>query len=338
MKAKANIKKFKKWIDKRFKKKVHRSFRLTRKRDYQKPIKLSGNIRFTKKVWKILWKNNKLFGSLALFYALATLFIVGIASQDTYNTFKDVLDQTSGDLLAGVLGEVGKAGLMLTTAITGGLSSELSEAQQIYTSILVLITWLTTVWLLRNVMARQKVKLRDGLYNSGSPILPTFLVSLLALVQLLPLALAIIGYTAASSTGLLAGGVEAMLFWIVAFFLALMSLYWLTGTLFALIVVTLPGMYPMKAIKSANSLVYGRRLVIMSKTFWGLFVTALVWALIMIPIIMLESWLKTVWPFVSSVPIIPILLLIMSSITIVWLSSYIYILYREVVDSDNESN
>jgi len=57
---------------------------------------------------------------------------------------------------------------MLTTAITGGLSSGLSEVQQVYAGILLLITWLTTIWLLRNVMAGQKVKLRDGLYNASA--------------------------------------------------------------------------------------------------------------------------------------------------------------------------
>lgn len=338
MKLKLTVKKFKKRINKYLSKKFHRSFRLTKKRDYNKPIKLTGNIAFTKKVLNIIWKNKNLFIFLVLFYALANLLIVGLASQDTYNTLRSVVDQTSGNSLSGFWGEVGKSGLMLTTAISGGLSSGLSDIQQVYAGILILITWLTTIWLLRNVMAGQKVKLRDGLYNSGAPLLPTFSISLLALIQLLPIALAIMSYVAASTTGLLAGGIEAMLFWVVAFLLTVLSLYWLTGTLFALIIVTLPGMYPMRAVKSANNLVYGRRLAVMYKIFWGLFITAIFWALIMIPTMMFENWLKTIWQFLENIPTIPILLLALTSITVVWLSSYVYIFYREVVDNDDKNS
>lgn len=336
MKFEKKLEKLRTRISKYLNKKFHRSFRLTKKRDYNQPIKFSGNITFTKKVLKIIGKNKNLFIFLVLFYAAATLLIVGLASQDTYNTLRSVLDQTSGNLLAGFWGEVGKSGLMLTTAVTGGLSSGLSDIQQVYAGILLLIAWLTTIWLLRNVMANQKVKLRDGLYNSGAPLLSTFLISLLALIQLLPIALAIIGYVAASTTGLLDGGIEAMLFWVVALLLATLSIYWLSGTLFALIIITLPGMYPMRAIKSANNLVYGRRLPVIYKIFWGLFITAIFWALIMIPVMMIENWLKTVWVFLENIPTIPILLLILTSITVVWLSSYIYIFYREVVDNDDK--
>lgn len=338
MKFKKSIKKSKTRVNNHLSKKFHRSFRLTKRRDYNKPIKLTGNIIFTKKVFGIIWKNKNLFIFLVLFYALATLLIVGLASQDTYTALRSTLDQTSGNFLTGFWGEIGKSGLMLTTAITGGLSSGLSEVQQVYAGILLLITWLTTIWLLRNVMAGQKVKLRDGLYNASAPLIPTFLISLLALIQLLPLALAIIGYSAASTTGLLDSGIEAMLFWVVAFLLTTLSVYWLTGTLFSLIIITLPGMYPMRAIKSSSNLVYGRRLAVIYKIFWGLLITAIAWALIMIPTMMLENWLKTVWVFLDSIPIIPMLLLILTSITVVWLSSYIYIFYREVVDNDDKNN
>jgi hypothetical protein len=47
------------------------------------------------------------------------------------------------------------------------------------------MAWLTTVWLLRNILAGHKIKLRDGIYGSGSPILPTFLVSLILIVDLM---------------------------------------------------------------------------------------------------------------------------------------------------------
>jgi hypothetical protein len=144
----------------------------------------------------------------------------------------------------------------------------------------------------------------------------------------------LIGYSAAQSTGLLAGGVEAMLFWVAASLLALLSLYWVTSTMIALVVVTLPGMYPMRAIKTAGDLVIGRRLRILLRLLWMLLGLAVFWIIVMIPIILFDTWIKSLWPAIENVPTIPIVLLAMSSISVVWVSSYVYLLYRKVVDDD----
>jgi hypothetical protein len=198
--------------------------------------------------------------------------------------------------------------------------------------------WLTSVWLLRNILAGHKVKLRDGIYNAGAPIISTFLVALLLIIQLLPAALALIGYSAASVTGLLNGGVEAMLFWIVAGLLVLLSLYLLTSTIFALVIVTLPGMYPFRAIKVAGDLVLGRRIKILLRFLWMALGVAITWALIMIPMILFDSWIKGIWPAINWLPIVPVVLLVLGSVTIIWVVTYVYLLYRKVVADDSSSN
>jgi len=316
----------------------HRSFRRTLARDDVRSLKLPGYFAFTAYVWKTVWNNRKIFISLALVYAVLTALLVGIASQDTYSTLRETLNTTGGDFLSGSWGEIGKASLLFLTAMTGGLSQSLSDVQQIYTGLITLLTWLTSIWLLRNILAGHKVKLRDGLYSSGSPILSTFIVALLLLVQLLPLALALIGYVAASATGLLAGGVEAMLFWFSAGLLSVLSLYWMTSTFFALVIVTLPGMYPFQAIKTAGDLVIGRRIKILLRLLWMMASIVITWAIIVIPMILLDAWLKSIWPAISWLPTIPIILLALGALTIVWASSYIYLLYRKVVANDSESD
>lgn len=327
LKIKQNVKSF-------LKRRPHRSFRVTRRRDYTRSLKLPGYFAFTAYVRKTIWSNRRLFGLLIVFYILITIFMVGIASQDTYNTIKSTLDTTSGGVLNNSLGEIGKAGLLFVTAITGGLSQSLSDIQQVYTGIIMLIVWLTSVWLLRNILAGHKVRLRDGLYNAGAPIVSTFIVMILLLAQLLPFALVLIGYSAASTSGLLAGGVESMLFWIAAGLITMLSLYWITSTLFALVIVTLPGMYPFQAIKTAGDLVVGRRLRILLRLLWMALSTVVMWAIIMIPIIMIDSWIKGMWPAISWVPTVPALLLVLSALTVIWISSYIYLLYRKVVADD----
>ena len=316
----------------------HRSFKHTLPRDDTRSLKLPGYFAFSKYVWRTLWTNRKTFLLLALTYAIISALMVGIASQDNITSLTETLNTSGGDFLAGGWGEIGKASLLFVTAMTGGLSQSLSDVQQIYAAIIILLTWLTSVWLLRNILAGHKVKLKDGLYNAGSPILSTFLVALLILVQLLPLALALIGYTAASATGLLSNGVEAMLFWVAAGLLAALSLYWITSTFFALVIVTLPGMYPLQAVQIASDLVIGRRLRILLRLLWMAFGVLITWAVIMIPIILLDKWLKGIWPTISWVPTIPVILLSISALTIIWVSSYVYLLYRKVVADDASSD
>lgn len=307
-----------------------RNFKLTRRRDYRQPLHLSGVITFTKKVAKILWKNKKIFLLLTLIYAILTALLVGLGSQDTYDALKEALSGTTSGLA--------QSATLFLSAASGGLSTDLSEVQQLYTVLLTLMAWLASIWLLRNILAGHRVKLRDGLYNSGAPILSTFLVFLLVLVQLLPAALAVIGFSAATATGFLSGGIETMLFWIAVILLVTLSVYWLISTFFALVIVTLPGMYPMKAIKTAGKLVSGRRLAILFRLLWMLLLAALVWAIIGIPMVLFDGWIKSVWDVISWLPIIPFVILILGSLTTIWTSSYIYLLYREVVDHDSKTS
>lgn len=318
------------------KRRPHRSFHKTKRRDYARSMRMPGFFAFTKYVFKILWSNRRLFLLLSGIYAILSALLVGMASQDAYIVLQDSIKSVGEDAIKGSFSGIGGAGLLFLSSMGGGLSGELSEAQQIISGILFIMAWLSCVWLLRNILANRKVKLRDGLYNSGAPILPTFLVSLVVLVQLLPLAVAIIAYGAALTTGLLNSGVEAMLFWAVIFLLVLLSIYMLTSTIFALIIITIPGIYPMEAIKAAGDLVVGRRLRVIARFLWMLLCVLVLWAVIMIPLILLDSWVKSVWTAIGFLPIIPISILIMTSLTTVWVSAYTYLFYRKVVDDGAE--
>jgi hypothetical protein len=312
----------------------HRSFQRTRRRDYVRPLRLPGYWAFTNSVRKILMQNKKLFLGLAAVYGILTVLFVGLASQDIYTELSDMLRSTSGEVLAGNLGELGKAGLLLTTALSGTLSGAPTDLQRVYGVIFALLIWLTTVWLLRAIMAGHRPKLRDGLYNASAPFLSTFLVGLILAIQLLPIALAAVAFGAATSSGLLEGGVEAMVFWVSAGLLSTLSLYWASSTLIAMVIVTLPGMYPMQAIRTAGDLVIGRRVRILLRLVWLLLTALLLWIVVMIPIILLDTWIKGLWPAIDWVPVVPIALLVVGSITVVWSSSYTYLLYRKVVDDD----
>jgi hypothetical protein len=47
-----------------------------------------------------------------------------------------------------------------------------------------------------------------------------------------------------------------------------------------------------------------------------------------------DAWLKGVFPAINWLPIVPIALLTLGTATVVWSASYIYLLYRRIIDDD----
>lgn len=323
----------KKRLDAFLKRRPHRSFRLTRRRDYIRPLVLPGNISFTAEVTRTIWKYKNIFLLLAAVYAVLYAFLVGIQSQDTYTTLTTTLKETGGEALSGNWGAIEQAGLLLATIASSGVGGEVTEAQQIFSVLIFLMVWLATVWLLRNLLAGHKVKLRDGLYNSGAPLFAMLCIALFIAIQLIPVAIAMIAYSAAAASGLIdAGGAGAMLFWIGAALLTVLSLYWITSSLFAMIIVTLPGMYPYQAIRTAGDIMLGRRIKLLLRWVWMVLIIVLAWLFVMIPVILLDMGIKSLWPAITWLPVVPFAVLSMSALTTVWMTAYVYLLYRKVVE------
>ena len=325
MSLRGRIKNFKK-------RRPHASFRRTLRRDYARPLKLPGYWAFTNEVRALLWKNKKLFLLFVLVYAVLTAFIVGIASQATYAEYTDALKESGSKLFGGEWWQVGQAGILLSAGVLGSLNETPGSVERLVALFLGIMIWLTTVWLLRAILAGKKPRLRDGIYSAGAPVISTLLVFAVAIIQLLPVALAAIAYGAASASGLITEGIESMVFWAFEILLLTLSVYWMSSTFFALIIITLPGMYPMQAFKAAGDLVIGRRVRILLRFLWLFFLLFIVWSVVMIPLIFFDAWLKSVWPAIANVPIVPVALLLVASLSIIWMSAYTYLFYRKVVD------
>lgn len=312
----------------------HRSFRLTSRRDYARSLKLPGYWAFTAEVIGYLWQRKKTFLLLVFVYALVTAAFVGITSQSTYSAFSEGLKESGNQFFSGDWSQIGQASVLLGAGVLGSLNTAPTDMERVIAVIVGLLMWLTTVWLLRAYLAGKKPRLRDALYSAGSPIVATFLILVVLLIQLIPLALAALAFGAASSTGLIYEGVEAMVFWVVEILLLVMSMYWFASTFFALVVVTLPGMYPMQALKTGGDLVIGRRLRIFLRFIWLFVLTFIAWIIVMIPVILFDTWLKEVWEAISWLPLVPICFLGVASLSLLWVCSYTYLLYRKVVDDN----
>lgn len=318
------------------KRRPHRSFRRTRRRDYVRSLKLPGYWSFTASVFRTIWRGRRQILVAALVYVIATIAVVGLASQELYDSMAEVIRDSNESILGGSLGAVGEAGALLVSAVTNNFSGATTTEAQVYAAILALLFWLTIVWLLRNQLAKRKVKFRDGLYNSGAPVASTMLVLFVLILQMVPIAIALIGFSAAAGVGALSGGVESMLIWLAIILLGALSLYWSISAIIALVVVTLPGMYPMEAIRTAGDLVVGRRVRIFLRFLWMVLVVVVLWAVIMIPIILLDGVARDAWPFIEWIPLVPISMLVMGSLTLTFVASYIYLFYRKIVEDDAE--
>lgn len=333
---------FKKWrkstaerVQNYLRRRPHRSFRLTKRRDYKRALRLPGYFAFTLYVTGVLWREKSTFLLLGLTFFVLMIVFGMIGSQDIYDQLRRLLDETSSDeLFNGPAGEVGKAGMILFTTLTSGLNGNVDTGQTLLAGFLGVYVWLTVVWLLRHMLANKKVKLRDGLYGAGAPLLPTMLMFFVVMIQLLPGAIVAIVATSAWQSGFIDGGAPAMAASIGLVLVAVLSLYWVTSTLIALVVVTLPGIYPFRALTIAGDLVIGRRLRLLYRLLWMILVVLSWWVVVMIPVILLDGWIKSLVTSIDWLPIVPAALLMMSTATVTWTAAYVYLLYRKVVDDD----
>lgn len=311
----------------------HRSFKLTRRRDHKRSLKLPGYWSLTVQVFQTIWKNKKLFGSLALLYLSLALLSSSLMSQEAFEQTKSAIEEAnqSGGL-GKILPVLFVSWSVMVDQVANATTSAAGSSQQVIASLFTLFTWLSTIWLMRGILAGHKLRMRDGVYSSGGPIIALLVLTLVLLIQMLPAALALMAYGAADASGLLDQTVILMLFAGGAVLLSMMSLYWAVATIIAMVIITLPGMYPMQAIKLAGDLVVGRRTRILLRLAWLAIVLTLTWAVFLIPTILLDGALKSAVPDLSWLPLVPIVALLLMTASVIFSASYIYIFYRRIVD------
>ena len=312
----------------------HKSFKRSYREDYQRETNVPGIMYHIFATFKIIFKNWKLFVPFIIIVVLLDVILIGIMSEDTYTQFQEILDETSVKIAGGDIGNVAKAGLLLLSTITtGGLSGESSEAATVFGVIIFIIIWLVTIFLLRHRLAKHKVKLRDALYNAMTPMISTLVVLVVVVVQCIPIFLLIIVYSAAVQTEFLATPFYALVFFIFAALMLLLSGYLLSSSLIALIAVSAPGMYPMRALFTASDLMMGRRVKFILRIIAGAVALVILWVVVMMPLILFDLFMKQ-FEWTHGVPFVPICLTTMTVFTCIYATAYLYLYYRWMLKSD----
>lgn len=315
--------------------KLHKSFKRSYREDYVRKTELPGLLSHASATFKLIFKNKKLFIPLIILIVVFNIILVGLMSEESYNTFKEALDDTNEQLTKGQLGNLGKAGLLLIgTVTTGGLNRGMTEVQQVFMILLLIITWLVTIYLARHILAGHKVKLRDGLYNALTPFISTLCIVGTIFIELIPIFVVIITYSAALATDFLATPFYALVYFIFAVLLILLSSYLLSGSLMAMIAVTAPGLYPMTALNTATDIVAGRRIKFIIRILFLFFILALCWIVVMLPFILLDNLLKANIEWLDNIPLVSLMLLNMTIFSIIYTAVYFYLFYRKLLDME----
>ena len=311
----------------------HKSFRRSYREDYLRQTNTPGIIEQVMATFKIIFRNFKIFLPFILLMVAGYIILVGLMSEDFYKEYQDSINEANEAEGATKIGVVAKAALLLSSTITtGGLDSGMDEVGRSFMIILFLIMWLVTVYLVRHLLAGHKLKLRDGLYNALTPLISTMAVLIIVFIQAIPMMLVLITYSAAVATEFLATPFYALIYFIFALVMILISVYCFSSSLIALAAVTAPGVYPLVALGSASDLMMGRRMHFISRLIALLIVVVLIYIIVMIPIILIDLGLKSVFDWLANVPIVPFMLLTCTCFVFIYVAAYIYQYYRCLLD------
>lgn len=197
-----------------------------------------------------------------------------------------------------------------TNTVNGGL----------YETVLLIICSLAVIWVLRQSQAKKPIGVKMAFYRGMYPLVPFVLVVAVIGLQLIPTAVASYLYTLLIGGGIAIGFLEKSIALIALLVVFLWSLRAITGSIFALYIVTLVDMTPMRALRSAKNLVRGRRLMIWRK-------------LLFLPVFIIIASSVIILPFMLFLP--SIVIWVFFVITTAWLPvihAYLYSLYRELLN------
>jgi hypothetical protein len=286
------------------------------KKQVKYPQRLPSVWSITKTAALIFWRHRILLSGIIAIYGLLNLVLVqGLAGNTDVGSLKNNLNQ----VFTGHLGSLASS-LSVFAVLIGSAGNGSSQTAGIYQFFLAVIGSMAVIWAIRQLLAGSRLRIRDAYYRGMYPLIPFILVLIVIGLQLLPLLIGSTLYSLVVGTGIAASGIEKA-FWLLLFVvLTLWSLYMISASLFALYIVTLPDMTPLKALRSAKELVGLRRWTVLRKLLFLPVLLLVVAAIVMVPIIILLTPLAQ-WVF-----------FVLTMFALLAVHLYCYTLYREMLN------
>lgn len=304
----------------------HRSFYLTTHAQAVRQINISGYLRFTHEVGRLIWDNKRLYLKALIVLTIALLTVIGFGVKDNYVNVREALQE------AGLNGAFQVVGLITQAVITSLTVTNVNN--QSYALLLALVAWMALIYIVRHIYGgRTKMKLRDAIYNSAGPFVSLLTIIAFVFVQLLPLAFALISYSAVTGAGYINEGIEIenMAAWCVIAVITILTVYWMVTSLLTMITVTIPGIYPLRAYFETSVLVSGRRVKILLRVLMMFVPLILLWLAVLIPTVSLDAVIKF-----DNFPFVQLITTTLVAASFIWISVYLYMLYRRLLDSPEQ--
>lgn len=263
---------------------------------------------------RLLMEHWRFLGGILLVYAVLDIIFVGGASAAS-------LQSTKSSLTNAAQGHLSKlsTGISLFTFLISTSSSASGAAAGAYQTVWLLLVSIVFIWALRQVYAGHTARVRDAFYLGTYPIVQFILVLLVIGLQLLPLVIGGALYAMLVGGHIVLGFVEQAVVLLGFLLLTGWSLYMVCSSIFALYIVTLPDMTPMKALRSAKDLVRFRRGIVFAKLLFLPVVLFIITAAIVVPFAL----------FITSLATFVFFMLAVVGVGVV--HSYLYALYRELL-------
>lgn len=294
---------------------AYRNFRLSKKIKHSSPKKLSGSFKLLKKSLSLLTSHPKLFGGIIAVQLVLTIVLVrGLGGGLDIAELKAAMNEIFGGELSRISTSFALFGYLITSA-----GQTASESGAVYQTILTLIISLVIIWALRHTSANKKTTIREAFYKGTFPLVPFILVLIVLGLQLVPFIVGNTLYSIVVNGGLAVTFLEKFVWLLLLGATATLSLYMVCSSIFALYIVTLPDMTPMKALRSARQLVLHRRWAVIRRFIFLAVALLVIVAAVLVPLIIFAAPAAE-WVF---------FLMNMAALAVV--HSYLYSLYRELL-------
>jgi hypothetical protein len=278
----------------------------------RKPI--IGSFKLTWHVFEVFRSHWKTLGGIVFVYLILNIiFASGISNiSSAFSTIKSDLNIGGGHALWHAAGGF--------TSLVGSAGASSSATGSTLQSVLFILESLVIIWALRHLLAGQSISVKLAYYRAMTPLIPFLLVVAVIIIQLLPMTIGGIVLAAVSTSVFTSSGVATVFSATGFVLLSAWSIYMVSASVFALYIVTLPDMQPRQALRSAKDLVRFRRWAVIRKVFFLPIFILVVMGVVTVPLILYAQ------------RIVPEVFYLLSMLAILFVHSYLYSLYRELLD------
>lgn len=298
----------------------YRSFRLYKHIKPNKFVKLPSawNVLIESLV-KLLENKKTVLVYVAIYSFFYSLLVKGLNSNLSLPEVKQILldsGLSAGDLFTS---------FALFITLISSSSASVDELSIVYQTVLFIVGSLAIIWLIRKFSSRDSVKIRvkDSFYKGMEQLIPFLIVLIFITLQSIPAlaGVAILSFISGETVSFGLG--ESMALIVLSFSLLLLSLYFISGSIAAIFIVTLPGAEPLKSLHASNRLLLIHRWTVLRKLLMFFIYIFVLNSFILIPLIMLLP--------VSFSFLVEYTFMVFNILNIIIFYNFIYTMYKKLL-------